>query len=309
MTGIKAPQDFTALVNRAVRGNGVENIGLDLRGIGAGGKEEKIKRIAVQFEEMLINTMLKDAFKEEQPQDEDGGLPLTAGSGSYQSMRTMFLSQYLADNGGLGYREVIERQLMDMYKTTQGETPGVTTPAGPLDLAGARTVPAAPTLRRKPETTDALTNLPTNKQPVAAVTAPLVVSRPVAGRVSSDYGWRKDPIDGKTRFHAGIDFEVPPHTPVKSVMEGVVTFSGWKKGYGHFVEVRHPDGSSSRYGHNAELTVKEGDRVASGTVIALSGSSGRSTGPHLHFEMRRGAFSVDPAKILASAGRELLAKK
>jgi murein DD-endopeptidase MepM/ murein hydrolase activator NlpD len=81
-------------------------------------------------------------------------------------------------------------------------------------------------------------------------------------------------------------------------MEGEVTFSGWEKGYGNMVEIKHPNGMISRYGHNAELKVKEGDYVDSGAVIALSGSSGRSTGPHLHFELRKGEFSLNPVKMI-----------
>ncbi|MCP4219481.1 MAG: peptidoglycan DD-metalloendopeptidase family protein [bacterium] len=136
-------------------------------------------------------------------------------------------------------------------------------------------------------------------KPVAGnVDYPLKVTMPVSGDVTSDFGWRKDPIDGKTRFHSGVDLRVRPHTPVKSFMEGEVVFSGWKKGYGHLVEVKHPNGYYSRYGHNAELSVKKGDYIKSGDVVALSGSSGRSTGPHLHFEVRKGDYALDPVKIL-----------
>lgn len=281
MTGIEETSNVPLLMNNTIKNVGIENMGIDLRDIaGSGSREEKIKRIAVQFEEMLINTLLKEAFKEEKDDDDEEGSFLS--SGSYKDLSTMYFSQYIADNGGLGYREVIERQLKEAYGdniSTEGAAV-VTNPLG-------RTVPAL------------------KKQ----AAEPLQVTQPVSGPVSSDYGWRRDPIDGKTRFHSGIDYEVSPRTPVKSFMEGEVVFSGWEKGYGNMVEIEHPNGYRSRYAHNSALLVKEGDHVESGTVISLSGSSGRSTGPHLHFEIRKGELSLDPAKILDSMSQGVLAKK
>jgi murein DD-endopeptidase MepM/ murein hydrolase activator NlpD len=280
MIGIKDTSNVPMLLNNTNKNTGIDNMGLDLRDIsGTGSKEEKIKRIAIQFEEMLINTLLKEAFKEEKKdEEEEGGL---MGSGSYKDLSTMFLSQYIADNGGLGYREVIERQLKEAYPDSAGAN---------KDTTSATASPSVPTLKKPaPE--------------------PLTVTQPVSGPISSDYGWRRDPIDGKTRFHAGIDYEVRSNTPVKSFMEGEVVFSGWEKGYGNMVEIEHPNGYRSRYGHNSALLVKKGDHVESGTVISLSGSSGRSTGPHLHFEVRKGEFSLDPAKILDPMTRGVLAKK
>lgn len=250
MIGIKTTNNLPLLLENALRQSNIENMGLDLRDIDGGSvsKEEKIKRVAIQFEEVLINTLLKETFKgEEEREGEEEGLPLHTGS--LNDLRQMFLSQYIADNGGLGYREIIEQQIKDHY------------------------FPAAPAA-----------------SPISMEN----ISNPVTGPISSDYGWRKDPIDGLTRFHTGVDFDIPSNTPVKSFMEGKVTFSGWEKGYGYLVEITHPNGMVSRYGHNSELKVKEGDHVDSGAVIALSGSSGRSTGPHLHFELRKGEFSLNP---------------
>lgn len=289
MIDLKGSENINQLLAKTVRDTGVENMGIDLRDIGGSGtKEEKVKRIAMQFEEMLVNTLLKEAFKEEKTDEESELMALS--SGSYKDIRMMFLSQYIADNGGLGYRQVIEEQILDRYR--QNETTakkGDGESASPLPLSTVRTVPTLPTLRKgEPE--------------------PGNTADPVTAPVSSDYGWRKDPIDGKTRFHAGIDFEVPPHTPVKSFMDGEVTYSGWEKGYGYLVEIEHPDGYTTRYGHNAKLMVKEGDRVKAGDIISLSGSTGRSTGPHLHFEVRKGEFSLDPAKFMGPENREMLAK-
>ena len=107
---------------------------------------------------------------------------------------------------------------------------------------------------------------------------------PVHGIITSPVGMRHDPIDGLLRHHNGADIAVPEGTPVKPVAPGVVSFSGSRPGYGNTVIIAHNDGMVTLYGHNSTCFVKEGERVEAGSTIALSGSTGRSTGPHLHFE-------------------------
>ncbi|HXG51809.1 MAG TPA: peptidoglycan DD-metalloendopeptidase family protein [candidate division Zixibacteria bacterium] len=121
---------------------------------------------------------------------------------------------------------------------------------------------------------------------------------PLSGTVSSPFGWRADPLDGKTRLHHGVDIAAPAGTPVRAAAGGKVTFSGRLAGYGNVVEVDHGGGLVTRYGHNAENLVVAGDRVRAGEAIALVGSSGRATGPHLHFEVRRNGAPVDPRDLL-----------
>jgi len=281
MIGIKTTNNLPLLLENALRKSNIENMGLDLRDIDGGSvsKEEKIKRVAIQFEEVLINTLLKETFKEEEEREgEEEGLPLHTGS--LNDLRQMFLSQYIADNGGLGYREIIQQQIKDHYFNEDGKNNDDSSDTNKMNSPTSLPVSTVHTI-------------------TAASPTPMEnISNPVPGPISSDYGWRKDPIDGLTRFHTGVDFEIPTNTPVKSFMEGKVTFSGWEKGYGYLVEITHPNGMVSRYGHNGELKVKEGDHVDSGAVIALSGSSGRSTGPHLHFELRKGEFSLNPVKMI-----------
>lgn len=132
------------------------------------------------------------------------------------------------------------------------------------------------------------------------------VHRPLAGkmRVSSGYGNRTDPFTRGKAFHAGIDFPAPHGTVVLSAGDGVVTFVGLRSGYGNVVEVDHGNGLISRYGHLSAFLVKEGQKVKTGSPIAKVGSTGRSTGPHLHFEVRRNDTAVDPNPFL-SAGRRL----
>lgn len=123
--------------------------------------------------------------------------------------------------------------------------------------------------------------------------------RPVKkGWISSRYGNRKDPFTGKKAFHRGVDIAGKANSEVISVASGVVSHVGKKSGFGDLVEIRHADGYVTRYAHNNKILVKAGDLVAKGQVIALMGSSGRSTGPHVHFEIARAGKTLNPAKYL-----------
>lgn len=117
------------------------------------------------------------------------------------------------------------------------------------------------------------------------------------GKIASGFGIRVDPIDGKLRQHNGLDVALPSGTPVKPAAPGKVVFSGKSGGYGNCVIIEHENGVTTLYAHNAENTVQTGDVVDTTRVIALSGSSGRSTGPHLHFEVRKDGVPVNPAGL------------
>ncbi|RYE75160.1 MAG: M23 family metallopeptidase, partial [Hyphomicrobiales bacterium] len=125
----------------------------------------------------------------------------------------------------------------------------------------------------------------------------------VAMRVSSRFGNRTDPFTRGKAFHSGIDFPAPTGTTVLSAGYGKVTFVGQKSGYGNLVEVTHGAGLITRYGHLSAFLVKEGQTVKTGSPIARVGSTGRSTGPHLHFEVRRKDSAVDPSSYLAAGKR------
>jgi len=123
-------------------------------------------------------------------------------------------------------------------------------------------------------------------------------AQPTQGAVSSNFGLRRDPIDGATRFHDGIDIAAPTGSPVKAAAAGKVIFSGNVPGYGNLVELDHGDGFITRYGHNSINLVAVGEEVRSGQLIALVGSTGRSTGPHLHFAVRKAGEPVNPSVFL-----------
>lgn len=121
---------------------------------------------------------------------------------------------------------------------------------------------------------------------------------PVWGRISSGFGRRKAPKRGASTYHKGVDFAVPIGTAVMASCGGTVTRAGWGSGYGYCVYIQHPDGRSTRYGHLSKVLVKAGQTVSQGQKIALSGNTGVSTGPHLHFEILIGGAQVNPLKYL-----------
>lgn len=120
---------------------------------------------------------------------------------------------------------------------------------------------------------------------------------PVSGIISSPYGWRKDPFSGDRTFHYGIDIASPAGSGIFAAGKGRVIFSGWKKGYGNVVEIEHQDGFTTLYAHNEKNLVKAGEEVQHYQLIALVGDTGRSTGPHLHYEVKKNGEVVNPGRV------------
>lgn len=121
-----------------------------------------------------------------------------------------------------------------------------------------------------------------------------------SGWVSSYYGMRRDPFHGRPAFHQGIDFAASKGTEIRSAAAGMVEFAGDKEGYGLMVQIRHGNGYQTRYGHANKLLVKSGQMIKRGQVIAQVGSTGRSTGPHLHFEVLKNGKAANPLKFLSA---------
>ncbi|MBB1485473.1 M23 family metallopeptidase [Oceanospirillum sediminis] len=131
-----------------------------------------------------------------------------------------------------------------------------------------------------------------------------IAGRPIKkGWLSSKYGKRTDPFTGRKAWHEGVDFAGKDGSEIIAVAAGVITWSGPRYGYGLMVEVDHGGGYTTRYAHNKENAVKPGDIVSKGQVLAYMGSSGRSTGPHVHYEVRHKGRSVNPAKFINRASR------
>src|ERR1700738_2102123 len=129
--------------------------------------------------------------------------------------------------------------------------------------------------------------------------------KPVIGEVefTSGFGVRSDPFLGRPAMHTGLDFRAQTGDPVRATANGKVVSAGWSGGYGRMVEIDHGNGLSTRYGHLSEINVKNGDAVKIGQVIGEVGSTGRSTGPHLHYETRIDGEAVDPQKFLRAGVR------
>ncbi len=131
------------------------------------------------------------------------------------------------------------------------------------------------------------------------------IANPAPGRsISSTFGVRKDPLLGTPALHSGMDFRAPMGSPARVTAPGTVVKAGWNGGYGRMVEVEHAGGFTTRYGHLSKILVKEGQTLAAGDIVGKVGSSGRSTGPHLHYEVRRKGDAIDPVRFL-KAGKKV----
>jgi murein DD-endopeptidase MepM/ murein hydrolase activator NlpD len=143
---------------------------------------------------------------------------------------------------------------------------------------------------------DTLESLMTNRSLQADI---FVAGRPVLkGWMSSRYGRRTDPFNGKVAWHSGVDFAGKQGSEIIAVASGVIVESGERNGYGGIIKINHGSGFQTRYAHNKQNLVKAGDVVKKGQVIALMGSTGRSTGPHVHFEVYKYGRPVDPASYI-----------
>lgn len=118
--------------------------------------------------------------------------------------------------------------------------------------------------------------------------------KPARGPIGSRFGYRIDPINGKQKMHAGLDITAPPGTPVRSPADGIVSFAGWDDQFGKLVSIDHGYGVLTRFAHNSQIFVQVGQKVSKYDVIAAVGSSGRSTGPHCHYEVRVNGVAVNP---------------
>ena len=129
------------------------------------------------------------------------------------------------------------------------------------------------------------------------------IKMPVQGRLTSGFGERFHPILGYERFHAGLDLAAAAGTPIVAAADGKVVSAGWAGGYGRAVEIAHAGGIETRYGHMSRIAAYAGEMVHRGDVIGYVGSTGLSTGPHLHFEVMKNGRPVNPASVQVDPGR------
>jgi murein DD-endopeptidase MepM/ murein hydrolase activator NlpD len=210
---------------------------------------------------------------------------------AYMSLADVEVARVMARTEGIGLSKFIERAL-DVYDR-------VPEPSVSREAIAALTTPHASERQRPPLPQDRDSPTADHSRRSPSLPSNTSSSLPVDGRITSHFGLRTDPLGKGTRRHSGIDIAAPAGTPVKAMAAGTVVFSGPAGGYGNLVAIDHGNGITTRYAHNRTLLVSLGEHVTLGQEIAEVGSSGRSTGPHLHFEVLRDGHAVDPLAEVA----------
>ncbi len=237
-------------------------------------QRSELRKVSQEFEAIFITYMLK-VMREtiEESGLTQGGL----GKSIYTQLFDQEISLSLAKRGTLGIADMLYRDLIDRVDANDTEENPQITP-------GEKTMPAAPS--EYPETkhddiSGTYHDISTMKLPVAAP-------------VSSPFGLRQDPFSRSVKFHRGLDLAAPEGMKVVPALPGKVIASGYETGYGNYVWIQHSEDLQTRYGHLGEVHVKVGDVVDTENSLGTVGSTGRSTGPHLHFEAIRSGSPVDP---------------
>lgn len=260
----------------------------------ANAREERAMRQAATEFESLFLTQLTSALHSSSSEDEDN----LFGSDATNMYRQMFseqLAKTMAEGGGVGLAEIILRQM-------QASRSGKNSVAPVIDrvkdaMRSLSSAEAGKSLANPAKTVSV--NSLTARKSVAAHAEEVELQLPISGRITSEFGARRDPINGRQRMHRGVDIAAPRGTPIESAAAGRVVFAGQQRGYGNTVVIEHADGRQTRYAHADELQVSTGEDVAAGQIIATVGATGRATGPHLHFEVIEEGQRIDPLEFLA----------
>jgi murein DD-endopeptidase MepM/ murein hydrolase activator NlpD len=244
-------------------------LGADVQSLRRGSPRE----VAHEFEAMLLAQMIS-AMRKTVPESS-----LLGSSPHRQVLDGVFdmeMARALSADQGLGLSEVLTRQLGLEEEKAGALKPAAQTTVGPQASAGApATAPSADGSGAE-------------------------LTLPVRGRVSSGFGPRRHPVDGRTHFHSGIAVAAPRGTEVVSPAAGEVVETGSGGVSGRYLRVRHGDGTVSSYAHLERIAVREGDRIEGGRVLGTVGTTGRTTGPHLHLSVHREGDAIDPTAWLDS---------
>jgi len=227
---------------------------------------QEIKRLAQQFEAMLMTQMLREmrrSMLDDEEQKENG-----FGAAAMTDTADVELTSALSRAGGIG----LTQSLLNAFER---------------QIAGTDSLGEAGRTNQPDSTGNVSESMAPSTVRMSNVTA--------AAPISSPFGWRQDPLTGEPTFHQGIDVAVAYGHDVKAAASGVVSFAGIQNGYGNTVVIDHEGGRQTRYAHLSQEFVRAGDTVTEGQVLGTAGNSGRSTGPHLHFEMLIDGRPVDPA--------------
>jgi murein DD-endopeptidase MepM/ murein hydrolase activator NlpD len=232
-----------------------------------GSERQRLERLATEFESMLLVQVLKDMRRAGRWSDDVEGGGDVAGAESLFEMLDAELATQLTRAQGFG----IAKQMLAAFDRAQGASAPMTAASPPDERNG---------ILETDEGGD-------HSHEFAAMGDDLG-SRLRAAHVTSSFGWRRDPITGEAKFHKGVDLRAAYGQDVPAMQPGTVMFSGNQGNYGTTVVIEHPNGSRSRYAHLSVALVNSGDAVSAGQSIGRAGSSGRATGPHLHFELLDG---------------------
>ena len=254
------------------------------------GKPQDVKSAAAELSSLFVSQMLA-VMRRTVPKS--GLLNKGFAHDTYVSMFDQEIARTIARREDFGLTAMLQRQLKDPGADRQ-------IPGRPLAA-----LPRPPVVSHLPTVSSAA-------QQATAIDAyrqqaPLTDSRfimPVEGRCTSDFGLRVHPIDHEERLHGGMDIAAPAGTPIRAAAAGQVVFSGPQSGYGNVIVVQHAEGYSTLYAHNTENLVPVGTPVSQGQPIATVGDTGRATGPHLHFEIRKDGKRLDPVTFLAASNAQ-----
>jgi len=231
------------------------------------GDPEAIREVAKQFESVFLHQVFK-SMRSTVPKD--GMLQSGFGGEVFTDMLDQKYADLASKSSSFGLADTIARQLMGADELVTRDP----SPAMPMRRLGASQAYAE------------------QKKTIEQW------SMPIQGRVSSEYGMRRLHSEKHARLHGGIDFAAPTGTPIRAAKDGEVLFAGKRGGYGNTVVIDHGGKTETLYAHASELLVKPGEKVRAGDQIAKVGSTGKSTGPHLHFEIRENGKRVDPGPLL-----------
>jgi murein DD-endopeptidase MepM/ murein hydrolase activator NlpD len=246
----------------------------------ASGSTPPLEQVSHEFEALLLSFVFK-AMRQTVPRS--GFLGKARDRDWYADLFDFELAKSFTYGKSVGLSAYLQQDLQRLQgRQEQRLPPGPQSPS-----IGHSPESAPPREARSPTAT------PPFEAPIEAIILPVI------GQLSSHYGERSDPFTGEAGFHRGIDIASPIGTEIRAALPGTVTFSGWIQGYGHMVILSHANGYTTHYAHNHENLVQEGERVSRGQPIALVGQSGRATGPHVHFEVRKDGRSINPMPLLA----------
>jgi murein DD-endopeptidase MepM/ murein hydrolase activator NlpD len=246
---------------------------------GLNGKPQDVKSAAAELASLFVYQMLA-AMRRTVPKS--GLLDKGFAHDTYLSLFDQEIARHMARREDLGLTALLQRQLKDADADRQLPGRPDTALPRPSTALHARRAAAIDAYRQQAGPTDGMFMLPVEGQP------------------TSGYGMRMHPIDHEERLHSGMDIAAPTGTPIQAAAAGQVVFSGTQAGYGNVVVIQHTEGYSTLYAHNTANLVSVGTTVSQGQPIATVGSTGRSTGSHLHFEVRKDGKRLDPIQFFAT---------